>query len=94
MEGERGAGSSPDTHGRIGGGREEGWNGMEKKRKTQEVALHQYLSLKKRLRATEFGRVSFGRARDSTGKSQPNLKLHKRLKRVCLASRLSGASKR
>ena len=36
-----GAGSQPDTHGRIGGGRDGGLEKEEKKRKTQEVALHQ-----------------------------------------------------
>ena len=86
MEGERGAGPSPDTHGRIGGGRRVG-----KKRKTQEVALHQYLSLKKRIRATDFGKVSVGRESDRTGTFQTNLKVHKRVS-VCLVSRLSGAN--
>ena len=79
MEVERArAPSLPDTHGRIGGGRGEGW---KKKRKTQEVALHQYLSLKKRVRATvqNLAEYHLEIANDSAGKFQTNLKVHKRV---------------
>ena len=89
MEGERArAPSLPDTHGRIGGGRRVG-----KKRKTQEVALHQYLSLKKRVRATvqNLAEYHLEIANDSAGKFQTNLKVHKSVS-VCLVSRLSGAN--
>ena len=55
---DRGGGLPPRT--RMG---ESGEGGREKKKKTQEVALHQYLPPSKRelkaTAATEFGKVSF-----------------------------------
>ena len=91
MEGERArAPSLPDTHGRIGGGKEGGRRVGKRRGRHRKSPFINTSPSKKRVRTTVQNLAEYHLERANV-KFQTNLRVHKRVS-VCLVSRLSGAN--